>query len=59
MNLVRGGVYLARLDPVKGSEIGKLRPVVILIDTGLVLPEIIPTAFFFTPSCLAKNLSRH
>ncbi len=28
--LIRGGIYLARLDPVKGAEIGKLRPVVLL-----------------------------
>jgi mRNA interferase MazF len=28
--LTRGGVVLARLDPVKGAEIGKLRPVVLL-----------------------------
>jgi mRNA interferase MazF len=28
--LTRGGVFLARLDPVKGAEIGKLRPVVVL-----------------------------
>ena len=28
--LSRGGIYLARLDPAKGAEIGKLRPVVVL-----------------------------
>ena len=28
--LTRGGVVLARLDPAKGAEIGKLRPVVLL-----------------------------
>jgi mRNA interferase MazF len=28
--LIRGGIYLARLDPAKGAEIGKLRPVAVL-----------------------------
>lgn len=28
--LTRGGVYLARLDPVKHTEAGKIRPVAIL-----------------------------
>ena len=28
--LSRGGIYLARLDPAKGAEIGKLRPVAML-----------------------------
>jgi len=28
--LIRGGIYLARLDPAKGAEIGKLRPVALL-----------------------------
>ena len=29
-SLIRGGVYIAKLYPVKYNEIGKLRPVVIL-----------------------------
>ncbi|AUB81766.1 type II toxin-antitoxin system PemK/MazF family toxin [Candidatus Thiodictyon syntrophicum] len=28
--LIRGGIHLARLDPAKGAEIGKLRPVALL-----------------------------
>jgi len=28
--LSRGGIYLARLDPAKGAEVGKLRPVAVL-----------------------------
>jgi uncharacterized protein (DUF4415 family)/mRNA-degrading endonuclease toxin of MazEF toxin-antitoxin module len=28
--LIRGGIYLARLDPAMGAEIGKLRPVAVL-----------------------------
>ena len=30
MNLVRGGIYLANLNPSKGTEIGKIRPVLII-----------------------------
>ena len=28
--LTRGGVYLARLDPAKINEVGKIRPVIVL-----------------------------
>ena len=34
--LTRGGVYLARLDPARGAEVGKLRPVVILTAQALL-----------------------
>jgi len=30
MDLVRGGIYLAKLSPTKGAEPGKTRPVVII-----------------------------
>jgi mRNA interferase MazF len=45
--LTRGGVYLARLDPVKHHEIGKIRPVVILtaqpiLDAGVSLLFVCP-----------------
>ena len=30
MDLVRGGIYLANLNPSKGGEIGKIRPVLII-----------------------------
>jgi mRNA interferase MazF len=32
----QGGVYLVRLDPAKGVEIGKLRPVVVLTNPHLL-----------------------
>lgn len=34
--LIRGGIYLVRLDPAKGAEIGKLRPVIVLTDQTLL-----------------------
>ena len=45
--LTRGGVYLARLDPVKGAEVGKLRPVVLLTDQTLLDAE--PPQVFVCP----------
>ena len=30
MQVVRGGIYLANLNPSKGSEIGKIRPVLVI-----------------------------
>lgn len=30
MTLTRGGIYLARLNPAKKDEVGKVRPVIIL-----------------------------
>ena len=45
--LIRGGVYLARLDPVKGAEIGKLRPVVLL--TAQALLDVDPPILFVCP----------
>ena len=45
--LTRGGVYLARLDPVKGAEIGKLRPVVVL--TAQTLLDIDTPILFICP----------
>lgn len=47
MRLTRGGVYLARLDPARGAEIGKLRPVVILMDQDLL--DIKPPHVFICP----------
>ncbi len=37
--LSRGGVYLARLDPAKGAEVGKLRPVVVLSADEILAVE--------------------
>jgi mRNA interferase MazF len=45
--LIRGGVYLARLDPAKGAEIGKLRPVVIL--SAQILLDVDPPVVFICP----------
>lgn len=45
--LSRGGVYLARLDPTKGAEIGKIRPVVVL--TAQAILDIQPPILFVCP----------
>jgi len=47
VKLARGGVYLARLDPAKGAEVGKLRPVVVLTDETLL--QIEPAHIFICP----------
>ena len=47
LRLTRGGVYLARLDPAKGAEVGKLRPVVVLTDDTLL--QIKPAHVFICP----------
>lgn len=41
--LTRGGVYLARLDPAKHVEVGKIRPVVLL--TAQEILDVAPHAF--------------
>ena len=43
----RCGVYLARLDPAKGAEVGKLRPVVVLTDQSLL--DVSPPHVFVCP----------
>lgn len=45
--LTRGGVYLARLDPSKHAEIGKIRPVVILM--GQFILNIHPASVLVCP----------
>jgi mRNA interferase MazF len=45
--LTRGGVYLARLDPVKGAEVGRLTPVVVLTDQALL--DVSPPHVFVCP----------
>ena len=47
MLLTRGGVYLARLDPARGAEVGKLRPVVVLTDQTLL--DVSPPHVFVCP----------
>ncbi|MDJ0892821.1 MAG: type II toxin-antitoxin system PemK/MazF family toxin [Gammaproteobacteria bacterium] len=44
--LSRGGIYVARLDPAKGAEIGKLRPVAML-SAREVLQVDSPLLFIF------------
>jgi mRNA interferase MazF len=47
MPLTRGGVYLARLDPAKHIEIGKIRPVIIL--TAQLILNTTPDILFVCP----------
>jgi mRNA interferase MazF len=43
----QGGIYLARLDPAKGAEIGKLRPVIVLTNQQLL--DVAPVLIFVCP----------
>jgi mRNA interferase MazF len=45
--LTQAGVYLARLDPAKAAEVGKIRPVVILNAQNIL--DIIPPTVFICP----------
>lgn len=45
--LIRASVYLARLDPAKGAEVGKLRPVLVLTDQKIL--DIDPPVIFICP----------
>lgn len=45
--LTQGGVYLAKLDPVKAAEVGKIRPIIIL--TTQVILDIMPPTVFVCP----------
>lgn len=45
--LTRGAVHLARLDPAKGAEVGKCRPVVLL--TAQHLLDVDPPVLFICP----------
>ena len=53
----RGGVYLAKLNPSKGLEVGKVRPVVIL--SSRIILDTKPSIIFICPlsSKSHKNLS--
>ena len=42
--LTRGGVYLAKLNPAKDGEIGKVRPAIIL-NSQLILDSMPPIIF--------------
>lgn len=43
----QGGVYLAKLDPAKHVEVGKIRPVVVL--TAPLILEVSPVILFVCP----------
>lgn len=45
--LTQGGVYLAKLDPAKAAEIGKIRPIVVLNAQAIL--DIIPPTIFICP----------
>jgi mRNA interferase MazF len=45
--LTRGGIYLARLDPAKAAEVGKIRPVAILTSQAIL--DIVPPTLFVCP----------
>lgn len=45
--LTQGGVYLAKLDPSKAAEVGKIRPVVILNSQAIL--DITPPTIFVCP----------
>lgn len=47
VKLTYGGIYLSRLDPVQGAEVGKLRPVVILTEQSLL--DVGPPHVFVCP----------
>lgn len=47
IKFTQGGVYLAKLDPVKHTEVGKIRPVVIL--TAPLILEALPAILFVCP----------
>ncbi|OGT59073.1 MAG: MazF family transcriptional regulator [Gammaproteobacteria bacterium RIFCSPHIGHO2_12_FULL_42_10] len=46
-HFTRGGVYLARLDPAKAAETGKIRPIVVLTAQGIL--NIAPPILFICP----------
>jgi len=45
--LTRGGIYLAKLNPAKKAEIGKVRPVAVL--TTQTLLDVVPPVIFICP----------
>ena len=45
--LVRGGIYLSRLDPAKATEVGKIRPV-IMLNSQIIL-DVVPSTVFVCP----------
>jgi len=45
--LTQGGIYLARLDPSKHAEVGKIRPVVVLM--GQFILDVQPASVLVCP----------
>ncbi len=45
--LTQGGIYLAKLDPAKAAEVGKIRPVIILNAQAIL--DIVPPTVFICP----------
>jgi mRNA interferase MazF len=45
--LTQGGIYLARLDPAKAAEVGKIRPVIVLNAQPIL--EVMPPIIFVCP----------
>ncbi|MEA0971770.1 Type II toxin-antitoxin system PemK/MazF family toxin [Candidatus Megaera venefica] len=56
--LTRGGIYLARLDPAKGEEIGKIRPIIIL-NSQVILNQIPPIIFICPLSSQSQPEFKH
>ena len=56
--LTRGGIYLARLDPAKGEEIGKIRPIIIL-NSQVILNDIPPIIFVCPLSSQSQPEFKH
>ena len=46
-HFVQGGIYLAGLDPSKHEEIGKIRPVIVLV--AQIILDIYPATVFVCP----------
>lgn len=42
--LIRGGIYLAKLNPAKTNEVGKVRPVIVL-NSQIILNSTPPMVF--------------
>ena len=56
--LTRGGVYLAKLNPTKISEVGKVRPVIIL-NAQNILDSIPPVVFICPLSSKSQSNFSH
>lgn len=53
----RGEIWLARLNPNTGSEVGKARPVLIVLDDALLATGMSPILCIPLSSKLYKNLA--